>query len=128
MPSVRLTSREPPLYRSAAWCSVSYTATSVRESMAQKKTTVEVYLQPGARSSEIVGFRDSVLCVRVTAPPRKGQANQALLALMAEALGVSKSDLAIIRGYASRRKVLAVQGLDSGELKRRLARASAEKE
>ena len=96
--------------------------------MAQKKTTVEVHLQPGARSSEIVGFRDSVLCVRVIAPPRKGQANQALLALMAQALGVAKDDLTIIRGYASRRKVLAVQGLDSGELKGRLARASAGKE
>ena len=90
--------------------------------MAQKKTTVEVYLQPGARSSEIVGFRDSVLCVRVTALPRKGQANQELLALMAQALGVAKDDLAIIRGYASRRKVLAIQGLNSGELKGRLGR------
>ncbi|TET75603.1 MAG: DUF167 domain-containing protein, partial [Dehalococcoidia bacterium] len=81
--------------------------------MVQKKATVEVHLQPGAKSSEILGFRDGVLYVRVTAPPRKGQANQALLMLMAEALGVSESDLAIIRGYASRRKVLAVQGLDS---------------
>ena len=89
--------------------------------MAQKKTTVEVHLQPGAKSNEIAGFRDGVLHARVTAPPRKGQANQALLALMAQALGVSRDDLAIIRGYASRRKVLAIQGLDSGELKGRLA-------
>jgi len=96
--------------------------------MVQKKATVEVHLQPGAKSSEILGFRDGVLYVRVTAPPRKGQANQALLMLMAEALGVSESDLAIIWGYASRRKVLAVQGLDSTELKGRLARASAGKE
>ena len=89
--------------------------------MAQKKTTVEVHLQPGAKSNEIAGFRDGVLYARVTAPPSKGQANQALLALMAQALGVSRDDLAIIRGYASRRKVLAIQGLNSGELKGRLA-------
>ena len=48
--------------------------------MAQKKTSVEVYLQPSARSNGIVGLRDSILYVRVTAPPSKGQANQALLA------------------------------------------------
>jgi len=96
-------------------------ATDYRKSMAHKKTTVEVHLQPGAKSNEIAGFRDGVLWARVTALPRKGQANQALLALVAQALGVSRDDLAIMRGHNSRRKVLAIQGLDSGELKVRLA-------
>jgi uncharacterized protein (TIGR00251 family) len=91
--------------------------------MAEKKTTVEIHLQPGAKSNEIVSFRDGVLWVRVTAPPLKGQANRALVALMAQALVVPKSTLALIRGYASRHKVIAVQGLSPGELKERLDQA-----
>ena len=82
-------------------------------------------MQPGAKRSEIVGLRDDVLHVKVAAPPRKGQANQALVALLAEALCISKSDLAILRGYTSRNKVLTLQGLSPEELKDRLARLSA---
>jgi uncharacterized protein (TIGR00251 family) len=91
--------------------------------MAEKKATVEIHLQPGANRDEIVSFRDGVLRVRVTAPPLKGQANRALVALMAQALVVPKNALALIRGYASRHKVIAVQGLSPGELKERLDQA-----
>ncbi len=88
----------------------------------QKKTTIEVHLQPGAKNNEIAGLKNSILHARVTAPPREGKANQALLVLIAQALGVSKSDLAIIRGYTNRHKVVAIQGLNWEELTERLAR------
>ena len=91
--------------------------------MTQSKTTVEVYVQPGAKRDQIEGFRDSILHVRVVAAPRRGQANQALLALVARALLVPKSDLAIVRGHTSRRKSVAVQGLNAEDLKLRLAHA-----
>ena len=97
-------------------------------SIVEKKTTVEIHLQPGAKSSEIVGLRDSVLFVRVTALPRKGQANRALLELLAQTLAVPKNDLDLIRGYASRHKIIAIQGLNSEELKERLAQALSRKE
>jgi len=94
----------------------------------EKKTSIEVHLQPGAKSNQIVGFRDSALNVKVTAPPHKGQANRALLTLLAHALAVSKNDLDIVRGYASRHKVIAIQGLSPEELKERLAQALSRKE
>ena len=97
-------------------------------SIVEKKTTVEIHLQPGAKSSEIVGLRDSVLFVRVTALPRKGQANRALLELLAQTLAVPKNDLDLVRGYASRRKIIAIQGLNSEEFKERLAQALSRKE
>ena len=97
-------------------------------SIAEKKTTIEVHLQPGAKSNEIVGLRDSILYVRVTALPRKGQANRALLALLAQALAVPKNDLDLIQGYASRHKVIAIQGLSLEELRERLAQALSRKE
>jgi len=97
-------------------------------SVVEKKTSIEVHLQPGAKSNQIVGFRDSALNVKVTAPPHKGQANRALLTLLAHALAVSKNDLDIVRGYASRHKVIAIQGLSPEELKERLAQALSRKE
>ena len=78
--------------------------------MATERATLIVRVQPGARDNRIVGFRDNLLHVKVTAPPRKGQANQALLALLAEALAASRDDLKIIRGHTSRQKVVAVRG------------------
>ncbi len=96
--------------------------------MAEKKATIEIHLQPGARSNEIVSFRDGVLRVRVTAPPLEGQANSALLALMAEVLMVPKNALVLVRGYTSRYKVIAVEGLSSEELKERLVPFLLEKQ
>lgn len=91
--------------------------------MARSKAVLEVHVQPGAKSDEIVGLREGVLHIRVKAPPRKGQANRALIALLAGALGLSKSDLMITRGYTSRNKALDVQGLSPEELKERLDRS-----
>lgn len=58
----------------------------------------------------------------MTAIPEKGQANRALVELMAETLRMSKSDLSIIRGHSSRNKVIAIKGLTGAELKDMLAR------
>jgi uncharacterized protein (TIGR00251 family) len=82
-----------------------------------KRTTINVHLQPGAKRSEILGFRENALYARVTAVAEKGRANQALLGLMADTLGISRSALSIIRGQTSRNKVIAIQGLSFDELK-----------
>ncbi len=87
-----------------------------------KKITVDVRVQPGARRNEVLGFRDNILYARVTATPEKGRANQALLMLMADTLGISRSALSIIRGQTSRNKVMAIQGLSLEELKNILER------
>ena len=90
--------------------------------ISDKKTTLEIHVQPGAKRNEVVGFREGVLYAKVTAPPRKSQANRALLELMAEILGVPESALAIIRGQSSRNKVIAVQGLGREEMEEALSR------
>ena len=77
-------------------------------------------MQPDAGSDEITGLREGILHVRVKAPPRRGQANRALIALLAGELGLSKSDLMIIRGYTGRNKALDVKGISPEELKERL--------
>ncbi|HUV53365.1 MAG TPA: DUF167 domain-containing protein [Dehalococcoidia bacterium] len=87
-----------------------------------KRTTIDVHLQPGAKRDEIIGFRGDVLRAKVTAVAEKGRANQALLELVADAFGVPKSAIAIVRGQTSRNKVVSIQGLTREDLKAILER------
>jgi len=52
----------------------------------------------------------SWLAVRLTAPPSEGAANEALVALMAKALGVRKRDVTLASGATSRLKRLHIAG------------------
>ena len=61
-----------------------------------------------------------LLKARVSAPPVDGEANAALIKLIAKALGVSRSSVSIASGEGARVKVLAVEGLDEAEARRRL--------
>jgi len=92
------------------------------ENNLDKRATIDIHLQPGAKRNEIVGFKEGVLYAKVTALPQKGQANRALLELMAQTLGVPRSDVDIIRGQSSRSKVIAVHGLTCDEVKEILGR------
>ncbi len=74
-----------------------------------------------ASRSEISGFADGVLQVRIAAPPVKGKANKELTAFLSQALGVSKSSLSIVKGQASRNKVIAIEGLSQEEIIKRLS-------
>jgi uncharacterized protein len=71
-------------------------------------TDLRVRLQPRAHRDEIVGERDGVLVVRVTAPPVGGKANEALCRLVAKHVGVAPSRVSIVRGHRSRDKVVRV--------------------
>ena len=52
----------------------------------------------------------TVLRVRVKAVPDKGKANAAVITLLAKALGVPKSAVALISGDTARQKTLHVAG------------------
>jgi uncharacterized protein (TIGR00251 family) len=58
--------------------------------------------------------------VRLTAPPAEGQANAALLRFLGRALGVPASSLEILRGAASRDKLVRIRGLTAAEVLARL--------
>ena len=89
------------------------------------RSRISVHVQPMARRSQVMGFVDGVLRVRLSAAPVEGRANEALVKLLAERLGVRRSRVAILRGMASRNKVVEVAGLDDEEV-RRLAGGSAD--
>ncbi|MEK7537565.1 MAG: DUF167 domain-containing protein [Patescibacteria group bacterium] len=66
---------------------------------------VEVKVIPRAKHNEIVE-RDGRLVVRVTAPADDGQANAAVLEILARHLHVAASTLKIVRGQRSRLKLI----------------------
>lgn len=79
-----------------------------------------VRVQPRASRDEVVGVQESHLRVRLTAPPVEGQANAALVDLLAKRLGVRRSAVSIVSGETGRLKWVEVAGLTPAELVRRL--------
>jgi uncharacterized protein (TIGR00251 family) len=77
---------------------------------------IAVRLQPRASRDEIVGLRDGVLVVRVTAPPVDGRANGALCKLIARRAGVAASRVSVVRGERSRDKLVQVEGVEAEAL------------
>jgi hypothetical protein len=83
-------------------------------------------VSPGAARSEIVGRYEEGWKVRVSAPPDRGRANEAVVALLGEALGVGRGAVRVVSGRAARDKVVEVEGLTPADLDRRLAAAARE--
>lgn len=80
---------------------------------------MSVRVQPRASRAAIVGWREDVLALRVTAPPVEGEANRAVEALLARALGVRGSAVRVVRGERSRDKVVRVEGLNLAAVQER---------
>jgi uncharacterized protein len=79
-----------------------------------------VQAKPRARAEGLERGGDGQLVVRVRAPPVEGAANERIVAVLAELLGLRKSELRIVRGESSRHKELSVTGLTLDELVARL--------
>lgn len=71
-----------------------------------------VRLTPRAAVDRVDGVTDGVLRARVGAPAVEGAANNALIRLIAEELGVARSDVRIVAGATSRQKLVVVDGAD----------------
>lgn len=54
-----------------------------------------------------------MLRARVTAPAVAGAANQALVRLIADELGVARRDVRLVAGAAGRQKLIVVDGVDA---------------
>ena len=61
------------------------------------------------------GRHDGALVVRVTEPPDRGRANRAALRALAESFGVPSSNVTLVRGPTSRRKVVQIEATGEGE-------------
>ncbi len=73
---------------------------------------VEVRVAPRASRNTVVGEHDGALKIAVTAPPVEGAANEAVRTLLAKRLGVPKRSVEVIGGQRSKRKRIALKGVD----------------
>ena len=85
---------------------------------------LRLVVQPGARRNALVDrLAGGEWKLAVTAPPTGGRANEAVLELVSELLGIKQRQVALTRGASSRRKTVEVDGLDAAEAERRLSAA-----
>jgi uncharacterized protein (TIGR00251 family) len=84
---------------------------------------VAVRAQPGARRDGIVGEHAGMLKVAVTAPPDKGRANDAIVEVLADALGLKRSQVELLSGRTSRRKNFLCRGVTAEAARARLRRS-----
>lgn len=80
--------------------------------------TLNVKVKPKAHVNSIVGTRQDMLLIAVTAAPEHHQANRACVAVLAEALGITKSQIEIVLGQTRRDKVVRIRGLSAAEIHR----------
>ena len=88
--------------------------------IAGEDVIVRVHVQPGAGRTAVGGRYGNALKVKVGAPPQGGRANEAVVALLAEILGVPVASVSIVGGATSRSKRLKVSGVAAAEVDRRL--------
>lgn len=82
--------------------------------------TLAVRAQPGARKAGVLGEQAGALKVAVTAPPEDGRANDALIEVLKDWLGVKRSQVVLLTGDRNRNKVFLVRGLTADELAARM--------
>ena len=77
---------------------------------------ITVRLTPRGGRDAIDGWDGDVLRVRVASAPVDGKANDALLRLLAKALGIAPSQLTLVSGAQARVKTVDVDGLTVAEI------------
>ncbi|MHB9119059.1 MAG: DUF167 domain-containing protein [Burkholderiales bacterium] len=70
---------------------------------------LSLYIQPGAKRTEVAGLHGEALKIRIAAPPVDGAANDELTAFLKKTLGVPASHIRIKHGLSGRSKVVEIQ-------------------
>ncbi len=86
----------------------------------EKPAIIVVQVQPNAGENKVVRSANGAWYIRITAPAMQGKANEMLLKFLSDILGVSKGNLVIRQGMASRRKLVTIQSLTQSQVMGRL--------
>lgn len=82
---------------------------------------LQVRVQPRASRDALAGWQGGALKIRLTAPPVDGAANAALIAFLAEQLGVRRGEISLLSGDTGRSKRLEIASISPEQLADRLA-------
>ena len=86
----------------------------------EEQVTIIVQVQPNATQNKVVRFDNGVWHLKIAAPPIRGKANQELSKFLSDTLGVARSNLKIVKGATSRRKVIVIQGQTQDQVRGQL--------
>jgi uncharacterized protein (TIGR00251 family) len=83
---------------------------------------LEIHVRPNASRTFVGGGHDGALVVRVRSAAEGGKATRSALTVIAEAFGVPRRSVTLVRGPASRRKLVDIEasGADDERLAERL--------
>jgi uncharacterized protein (TIGR00251 family) len=84
------------------------------------RATLKARVVPNARRSEVAGFMQEEVRVKIQAPAHEGKANAELIRFLSELIGCAKSSIIIKRGEKSRNKVIEIEGVSPQEVWRKL--------
>ncbi|HEX6107804.1 MAG TPA: DUF167 domain-containing protein [Ktedonobacteraceae bacterium] len=68
----------------------------------------------------LIEWEEGGLKVRLTAPPIDGVANDALIALLAQCLGLHKRDIQIVHGTTGRHKIVEITGMTAEAIEKKI--------
>jgi hypothetical protein len=83
--------------------------------------TLAVKARPGAKKNAVLGEENGMVRISVTAPPEDGRANEALIELLRDWLGVKRSQIELLKGQTSREKAFLIRGMTAEALSQQLA-------
>jgi uncharacterized protein (TIGR00251 family) len=72
---------------------------------------VHLHVQTRASRTQLAGFHNGALKLRLTSPPVDDAANRAVIEFFSQQLAVPKFSVKIVSGLRSRKKVLCIQGV-----------------
>jgi uncharacterized protein len=83
---------------------------------------ITVKVHPRARRSAITGRLGEAYKLDLAAPPADGKANEECIRFFSDRLGVARSQVRIVTGLTSRRKVIEIEGIAQDSVGELLAR------
>ena len=84
--------------------------------MAEVQAEIKVRVLPKSSRTQIIGIEGDTYKVKLTAPPVEGEANKALIELLARRLRIGKGRVEIISGGRTRLKTVRIYGLSQEEV------------
>ena len=84
--------------------------------MTRDAVRLDIRVMPRSPRARLDGFRDGRLIVRVTAPPADGEANRAVIDLLAAALHIPRQAIRMVSGASGRNKTIEIQGVTPAQI------------
>jgi len=73
---------------------------------------LNIYVQPRASKAGLANLFDNQLKIKIQSPPIDGAANKELIKFFSSLFKVAKSDIDIVSGISSRRKIIKINNFD----------------